>query len=597
MPIQRLDRVLIDRIAAGEVVERPASVVKELVENALDAGATRIEVCIEAGGRRLIRVVDDGSGMDEADLGLAVERHATSKLPTGDLEAIATFGFRGEALPSIASVALLTIATRTHGAGPGRTLQVDAGRKGDIRPGALPPGTRVEVRDLFAATPARLKFLRSDRAEARAVAETLQRLAMTRPDVRFSLASAETAGFDVAACGPGSDGRLERLSQILGRAFGDSAMPVDARRDASTLNGFAGLPTSHRGDAAALHLFVNGRAVKDKVLLGAVRAAYADLIPSGRYPVAALFVGCDPREVDVNVHPAKAEVRFRDPGAIRGLVVGSLKQVLAQALHRAATSVHAVNAAVRYPAPDESRRSLASWSAVSSPSRPQGWGEPEQAFFADDIARPSADLRAEASTIGPEALAAPLGAARAQLHDTYIVAQTADGIVLVDQHAAHERLVYERLKAERAGQGIGRQMLLIPAVVELDPRDAERLGDVASHLEQLGLSIEPFGPGAILVRETPAALGNVDVAPLLRDLADTLAGEGGLLPLERRMDSYLATFACHHSVRAGRRLSGAEMDALLREMERTPGSGQCNHGRPTYVELKLADVERLFARR
>ena len=592
MPIQRLDRVLIDRIAAGEVVERPASAVKELVENALDAGATRIEVTIEAGGRRLIRIVDDGSGMGIEDLDLCVERHATSKLPDGDLEAIHTLGFRGEALPSIASVALLTIATRTADAAQGHALSVDAGRKGAVRPGAQPKGTRVEVRDLFGATPARLKFLKSDRAEARAVAEVVQRLAMAHPRVRFALASGETAGFDHPACAEGPEGLLARLTQVLGREFRPNALPVDAVREGVTLRGFAGLPTWHRGDATALHVFVNGRAVRDKLLVGAARAAYMDFLPAGRYPALALFLGCDPAEVDVNVHPAKSEVRFRDPGLVRGLVVGALKQTLAAAMHRASPT--AAVAGIARPAWAGYASPRAEETAARSLGAPGGFGESGQATFVDDA--PSA--RGDPSRPTQEALVAPLGAARAQVHDTYILAQTTDGLVIVDQHAAHERLVYERLKSDRAAHGIERQALLIPAVVDLAARDVERLSEAAPLLETLGLALEPFGPGAVLVRETPSALGALDAGRLLRDLADALAeDEAATIPLERRLDHYLATFACHHSVRAGRRLTGDEMNALLREMERTPGSGQCNHGRPTYVELKLADIERLFGRR
>ena len=598
MPIRRLDRVLIDRIAAGEVVERPAAAVKELVENALDADARRVEVTIEGGGRRLIRVVDDGAGMDATDLELAVERHATSKLPDGDLARIGTLGFRGEALPSIASVALLAIATRVAGAESGHALQVDAGRKGQVRPGAQPPGTRVEVRDLFAATPARLAFLKGDKAEARAVADVLRRLAMAHPRVRFALASSDTAGFDHPACEPGAAGLLERLTQVLGRDFRPNALPVAAVREGVTLDGFAGLPTWHRGDVGALHLYVNGRAVKDKLLLGAVRAAYADVVPAGRHPTVALFVGCDPGFVDVNVHPAKAEVRFRDPGLVRGLIVGALKQTLAAALHRATPSAAAAveGFAQRNRWTNPPARA-AGWSAGASPSAPHGFGEGGQAAFVDDIATPSARTMAREAP-PPDAVAAPLGAARAQVHDTYILAQTSDGLVIVDQHAAHERLVYERLKRARAARGIAGQPLLIPAVVDLDPPEAERMVEAAPMLATLGLAIESFGPGAVLVRETPAELGLVDATKLVRDLAGALAeDEAGALPLERRLDHYLATFACHHSVRAGRRLGPEEMNALLREMEATPGSGQCNHGRPTYVELKLADIERLFGRR
>lgn len=600
MTIRRLDPVLIDRIAAGEVVERPASAVKELVENALDAGARRIDIVIEGGGRRLIRVVDDGFGMDAGDLDLCVERHATSKLPEGDLSAIRTLGFRGEALPSIASVARLSVTTRTAAAAQALALVVDAGAKGDIRPQAAPCGTRIEVRDLFAATPARLKFLKSDRAEARAVADVVHRLAMAHPEVRFSLTSAETAGFDYAACGPDGEGLLGRLTQVLGRDFTPNSLPLAAARESVTLDGFIGLPTWHRHDSGALHLFVNGRAVKDKLLLGAVRAAYADFIPAGRSPVAAIFVGCDPADVDVNVHPAKAEVRFRDPGLVRGLIVGALKATLQRAVHKASpTSGAAFVDALRggRPTPEAPPRQFdfapAGWSPTTSPSAPPGFAETRQAAYAAE-----GEGTNESSEATEPSSAWPLGVARAQVHETYVVAQTPEGVVIVDQHAAHERLVYERLKNERAARGIARQMLLIPAVVELDAAASERLAEAAPMLETLGLVLEPFGSGAVMVRETPACLGRLDPAPLLRDLADALADEEmSALPLERRLDHYLATFACHHSVRAGRRLTLDEMNALLREMERTPGSGQCNHGRPTYVELKLADLERLFARR
>ncbi len=617
MPIQRLDPVLIDRIAAGEVVERPASAVKELVENALDAGATSIGVTIEAGGRRLIRVIDDGSGMDAADLALSVERHATSKLADGDLAAIRTLGFRGEALPSIASVARLTIASRCtsggqghgqgggQGGGQGHALTVDAGSKGAVRPDAQPRGTRVEVRDLFAATPARLKFLRGDRAEARAVAGAIASLAMANPRVRFALAGGgDTADFDHLACGAGPDGLAERLAQVLGRDFRPNALRIDAAREGIGLHGFASLATWHRGDTGALHFFVNGRAVKDKQLIGAVRAAYADLLPAGRSPTLALYLECPADVVDVNVHPAKSEVRFRDPGLVRGLVIGALKQALAGAMHMASPTAGLADIARPAGASPAWRRDAAyrpqrpiPWEAEASPTAPFGFGERGQAAFTDDASShlaPAADVRAAAT----DEVDAPLGAARAQMHDTYILAQTRDGIVIVDQHAAHERLVYERLKADRAAHGIERQVMLLPVIVDLEPRDAERVAEAAPLLATLGLVVEAFGPGAVLVRETPAALGAFDAADLLRDLAGALAvEEAGSLPLERRLDHYLATFACHRSVRAGRRLGGEEMNALLRDMERTPGSGQCNHGRPTYVELKLADIERLFGRR
>ncbi|WP_460449186.1 DNA mismatch repair endonuclease MutL [Alsobacter sp. SYSU BS001988] len=617
MSVRRLDPVLVDRIAAGEVVERPASAVKELVENALDAGASRIEVVIEGGGRRLIRVVDDGAGMSPQDLDLAVERHATSKLPDGDLFAIDTLGFRGEALPSIGAVSRLSIATRQAGAAHGSSILVDAGLKHPVRPAALDRGTRVEIADLFFATPARLKFLKTDRAEAQAVADMLKRLAMAHPGVRFELGGEGAPALDYpAAPGDPQAAMLARLGQALGRDFVDNALPLDAMRDEAGLVGLAGLPTFHRPTAAWIHLFVNGRPVRDKLLLGAVKGAYADVVPSGRHPALALFVSCPPRLVDVNVHPGKSEVRFRDPGLIRGLVVGALKQALAGAGHRASNTVGAATldalrahsgaqAARSWFAAPPARNAQWDWRASPaapasppgpSPHRQPGFAAPPQAAFVT-LAEPAADLRAAEAAPAPDLLARPLGAARAQLHDTYIVAQTQDGVVIVDQHAAHERLVYERLKRERAEGGVARQLLLIPAVVDLDPVAVDRLCEKAGVLAALGLAVEAFGPGAVAVSEVPAALAGADVGALVRDLADSMEDWGGALALEDRLDHVLATFACHHSVRAGRRLKPEEMNALLREMEATPLSGQCNHGRPTYVELKLADVERLFGRR
>ncbi len=612
MSVRRLDPVLVDRIAAGEVVERPASAVKELVENALDAAASRIEVVVEAGGRRLIRVVDDGAGMTPQDLELAVERHATSKLPDGDLFAIDTLGFRGEALPSIGAVARLSIATRRRDAGHGSSVLVDAGLKHPVRPAAIDRGTRVEVADLFFATPARLKFLKTDRAEAQAVADVVRRLAMAHPAVRLALAGEGAPALDYPAVdGEGADGLARRLGQVLGGNFIANAVPVDAMREEVRLEGFAGLPTLHKATAGAVHLFVNGRPVRDKLLLGAVKAAYADVVPFGRHPALALFVRCEPRAVDVNVHPGKSEVRFRDPGLVRGLVVGALKETLARAGHRASNTVSARTLDALRPGGAQPR----GWSSGGSPPRDWDWRtspaapeEPRRAEaggFADAaqvafavLSTPSADPRGALAEVQPDLVEKPLGAARAQVHDTYIVSQTRDGVVIVDQHAAHERLVYERLKRERAGQGVARQVLLIPVVVDLDPVEAGRLLDRASLLADLGLVVEGFGPGAIAVSEAPAALAaSADIAGLVRDLAQSLEEWGGALALEDRLDHVLATFACHHSVRAGRRLRPDEMNALLREMERTPLSGQCNHGRPTYVELKLSDIERLFGRR
>ncbi len=619
MPVRRLDPILIDRIAAGEVVERPASAIKELVENALDAGAQRVSVRIESAGRALIRVSDDGCGMDAADLALAIERHATSKLPTGDLLAIATLGFRGEALPSIGSVARLDITTRAAASDRAFGVTVDAGVAAPVRPAARGPGTTVEVRDLFAATPARLKFLKSDRAEASAVADALRRLAMAHPTVHLSLEGTPTVGFDYLACPDDDEGRLTRIAQIVGDDFVDNALPLRAERegperDGVVLSGFVGLPTFHRGTRDGQYLFVNGRPVRDKLLTSALYAGYMDHVPQGRFPVVALFLSCEARAVDVNVHPAKAEVRFRDANLVRGLVVSAVRDALSGARHRAATTggtrtLDAIEARAfgqppGRPAYSAPPRPAGGWDARRSPGAPAGFApaaraaspgfaENAQASFAS---APSADVRSPAE----DALAdadAPLGAARAQFHETYILAQTRDGVVIVDQHAAHERLVYERLKRARAEGGIAGQLMLIPTVVDMPSDEAALLLDEAAALAGLGLGLEAFGPGAVAVTEIPSAIGNADAARLVRDLAELIKVEGTTVPLERRLDHYLATMACHHSVRAGRRLLPDEMNALLREMERTPGSGQCNHGRPTYVELKLADIERLFGRR
>jgi DNA mismatch repair protein MutL len=595
--VRRLDSMLVDRIAAGEVVERPASAVKELVENALDAGASRIEIVIEAGGRRLIRVSDDGHGMDPDDLALAVDRHATSKLPNGDLSAIATLGFRGEALPSIGSVAELLIETRgadtAQGASFGARISVSFGEKGAVAPCARTKGTRVEVRDLFASVPARLKFLKGERAEGQAVADVLKRLAIAHPNVRFSLASDHGGRFDYAAM-YGPDALTRRLADVLGREFADDCVAIDATREGFALSGHAGLPTFNRANALNQFMFVNGRPVRDKLLAGAVRAAYLDFLPADRHGVVALFIACPPREVDVNVHPAKAEVRFRDPGLVRGLVIGALKEALVNARHRA--SAYGGRGALHILSRGKPQQD---WDWGRSPAAltqaAQDFAEQEQRAFVVDA--PAADARANARPPAREAVDAPLGAARAQLHENYIVAQTRDGMVLVDQHAAHERLVYEQLKRQRETNGIARQPLLVPAVVDMEQDDVACIIDAADNLAELGLIVESFGPGAVLVREMPALLGNADVRRLLQDIADRLAEDESASALERSLDKVLATVACHNSVRAGRRLNAEEMNALLREMEATPGSGQCNHGRPTYIELKLADIERLFKRR
>jgi len=611
MPVRQLSESLINRIAAGEVVERPASAVKELVENALDAGARRIEIVIDGGGRRLIRVSDDGGGMTRADLDLSVERHATSKLDEEDLLAIATLGFRGEALPSIGAVGRLTITTRHAREPHAWTLSVDAGVKSEIAPAALGQGTRVEVRDLFYPTPARLKFLKSDRAEGEAVREVVRRLAMSRPDVTFTLATEDRAAATWPAALPGAAGRLARLGDVLGADFRANAVEVAGGREGLRIEGYAALPTFTRANALGQYLFVNDRPVRDKLLLGAVRAAYADYLPRDRHPVLALFVTLDLREVDVNVHPAKTEVRFRDAGLVRASIVSALREALARDAQRAAsTGGDATIAAFRAGAgPSFAPPRRTGWDWRRSPAMPMvaprfqtardaaapGLAEAAQAAF--DVVMPSADSRAAVAEAAPDLLDRPLGAARAQIHETYIVAQTRDGLVVVDQHAAHERLVYERLKAAVEREGVARQILLIPEVVELDESDVERLLSRRYELSRYGLAIESFGPGAVAVRETPALLGEIDAGALLRDLAEHMAEWEDSVPLERRLMHVAATMACYGSVRAGRRLKPEEMNALLREMEATPNSGQCNHGRPTYVELKLTDIERLFGRR
>ncbi len=595
MAIRQLSPETINRIAAGEVVERPASVVKELVENALDAGSAEIDVVTASGGLSLIRVSDDGCGMGPDDLALSVERHATSKLSDDDLFAIRTLGFRGEALPSIGSIAKLTILSRADGAPDAFAITVDRGTKEALKPAAGNTGTRVEVRDLFSSVPARLKFMKSERAENMAVSEVVKRLAMAHPEVGFTLTTGERTGLRFPREAAGPEGHLQRLGRIMGRAFLDDALSVAGTREDVVVTGFAGLPTLHRPDASQQYLFVNGRPVKDKLLIGAVRAAYGDLIPRGRHPLLALFVTLAPDAVDVNVHPAKAEVRFRDAGTVRALIVTALSMALHAAGHRASAGGGAATLNELRPnvVPFERRRTNYS-SGRSSVSF--GLAEAMQAPF-EAFESPSADARADAEPVPEALLDRPLGAARAQVHETYILAQTRDAIVIVDQHAAHERLVYERMKAMLATSGVARQGLLIPVVVELDAAEAAAIAERAGELAELGLVVEPFGPGAVAVRETPALLGDADVQGLVKDLAADIAGEGHGLALKERLEAVCATLACHGSVRAGRRLTPEEMNALLRDMEATPYSGQCNHGRPTYVELKLSDIERLFGRR
>ena len=606
--IRRLEEGTINRIAAGEVVERPASAVKELVENALDAGAHRIQVTIAEGGAALIIVEDDGEGMDADALILAVERHATSKLArdsegADDLTHIATLGFRGEALPSIGAVAKLAITSRTK-MSPAHVITVEGGVAAGPKPvgflGSGQNGTRVEVRNLFYATPARLKFLKSPRAESLAVSDVVKRLAMARPDVAFVLTDDGRVVLSLTAEETLFEGSLRRLAKLMGRDFADNAAPIMAEREQVRLSGFAGLPTYNRANAQAQFLFVNGRAVRDRLLLGAVKGAYADYLARDRHPAVALFLSCDPEFVDVNVHPAKAEIRFRDSGLVRGLIVGALKAALHEESHRASTTVaDEALAAIRPGGAPPPHRPY-----VPQQARFSGFSEAAAAFAAPlevPAARPSHSHSAHDHHDEHDHAAheggSPLGVARAQVHDTYIVAQTQDGIVIVDQHAAHERLVYERMKRSLNNGGVKRQALLIPEVVELDEGEASRVLARADELATLGLVVESFGPGALLVRETPALLGEVDAKALVRDIADELTETDSANSLKERLDHVSATLACHGSVRAGRRLNTDEMNALLREMESTPHSGQCNHGRPTYVELKLADIERLFGRR
>jgi DNA mismatch repair protein MutL len=610
MPIRRLPPELVSRIAAGEVVERPASAVKELIENAVDAGAARIEIQAEGGGLARILVADDGAGLGPDELPLAVERHATSKLAPGpdgalDLLRIATLGFRGEALPSIGSVARLSIAARKAGEGA-HAILVEGGAVGSVAPAPFAGGhgARVEVRDLFYATPARLKFMKSERAEALAIAEEVKRQAMAHAEVGFSLDIDGRKALRLPPEAPGEAGRLARLAAVLGAEFADNALAIDQVRDGVRLMGHAGVPTFNRGNGQHQYLFVNGRPVRDRLLQGALRGAYADFLARDRHPVAALYLELDPTLVDVNVHPAKAEVRFRDPALVRGLIIGALRHALAGARHRASTTVAAEALAGFRPGYQSgpSATGFSAWSAGGWTPRPPA--DPLLAGVAEISARfepppgyPAAGFGADGQAPAFDPIDFPLGAARAQLHETYIVAQTRDGVVIVDQHAAHERLVYERMKDGMAAGGVPRQALLMPQVVDLDPAEAERVAARVGELAELGLVLEPFGPGAVLVRETPAALGQVDAGGLVRDLADDLAEHGAALALKERLEHVAATMACHGSVRAGRRLTAPEMNALLREMEATPHSGQCNHGRPTYVELKLADIERLFGRR
>ncbi|MBV7377331.1 DNA mismatch repair endonuclease MutL [Maritimibacter dapengensis] len=599
--IRQLDDAAINRIAAGEVVERPASAVKELVENAIDAGATRIEVAYADGGKTLIRVSDDGCGIEGADLPLALSRHATSKIDGSDLLDIHTFGFRGEALPSLGAVGRLTITSRAEG--DAAQLRVAGGEMDPVKPAALSRGTVVELRDLFYATPARLKFLRTDRAEAQAITDVVKRLAMAEPHIGFTLRDVSGGGEGRVTfqCPPENgdlfDALHARLSTILGRDFAENALPIDALREGFRLTGYAALPTYSRGAAVAQFLFVNGRPVRDKLLYGALRGAYADFLSRDRHPAAALFVTCDPKLVDVNVHPAKSEVRFREPGLVRGLIVSSLRHALAEAGHRASSTVADATLGAMRPEPTgprvyqmdrpSSAQIQHSYQSQAPAQGAMGFSETPSARF--DPIEPERDDARVAEHL-------PLGAARAQVHENYIIAQTETGMVIVDGHAAHERLNYEKLKRQMAENGVARQALLIPEIVDLSESDAQTLLAMSDQLAAMGLVIEAFGGGAIAVRETPAILGTVNAEAMIRDVLDEVADLGTTQHVQEKIEAVLSRVACHGSIRSGRRMRAEEMNALLREMEATPHSGQCNHGRPTYVELKLSDFERLFGR-
>lgn len=602
--IRHLPETLINQIAAGEVIERPAAAVKELVENSIDAGATQIDVTIHHGGKSLIIIDDDGIGMDKDELPMALDRHATSKLADNDLTHIASLGFRGEALPSIGAVSRLGLVSAK--AGEAWSIQVDGGKKGAIQPASRQKGTRVEVRDLFYATPARLKFLKSEKSEYLAVKDTITRLAMAYPDIAFTLRHHETTTMKMPRhSGDFWEARLARLSAIMGKEFQDNAMPIEAIKGETRLTGFASLPTYHRGNAQHQYLFVNGRPVKDRLIVGCIRAAYADVLHRDRHPLVALFLDLPFEEVDINVHPAKTEVRFRQAQHMRGLIISALQHAIMEHSQTASTSVAS-----------ETLSAFKSYSAVNqnfghhpSPSYPSYYGQ-SQTRLPSGAAQavleswapttrfetsPQDQLQCEAAQERDDY---PLGSARAQLHGTYIVAQTRDGLVIVDQHAAHERLVYEKIKAQMAGEGVKRQALLIPEIIELDPDDAQTLLSRSEELSGLGLVIESFGSNAVAVQEVPVLLGaKLDVKGLILDLVDELNELDSVKGLHEKLFEVCSSMACHGSIRAGRRLTVDEMNALLRQMEQTPFSGQCNHGRPTYVGLELKDIEKLFGRR
>ena len=586
--IKQLSETAINQIAAGEVVERPASAIKELVENAIDAGATRIAIDYVDGGKSFIRVTDNGSGIRTEDLPLAMTRHATSKIDGSNLLDIQSFGFRGEALPSLGAVGKLNIMSRC-GEADGAELQVNGGKLSAVRPVAMQPGTRVTLSDLFYATPARLKFLRSDRAEAKSISDTIRRLAMAEPSISFTLRDMATERIILqvqAEQGDMFDALRGRLGQIMGNTFIENAITVDAEREGICLTGFAGLPTYSRGSAISQFLFVNGRPVRDKLLLGGLRGAYSDLLPRDRHPVVALFVECEPECVDVNVHPAKAEVRFRDPGIVRGLIVSGLRQSMAQAGYRTATTLADV-ALGKFEAQTKSR--VYQMDRVGNSFGYAASRENETIFDVQPSARTETEYQTETQNT-------PLGAARAQLHENYIISQTDQGLIIVDAHAAHERLLYEKLKAQLNNSRVLSQALLIPEVITLPEDEILLLLEQSDVLSKLGLTVEAFGQGAVSVQTIPAILGQINVKKLVFDIVDELSDGGSIQSLNSKIETILSRVACHGSVRTGRRMQADEMNALLREMESTPYSGQCNHGRPTYVSLSMTDIAKLFGR-
>lgn len=615
MKIHHLSETIINQISAGEVIERPASVVKELVENAIDAGATRIEITTAGGGKNLIRVSDNGFGIDADELPLAISRHCTSKM-NDDVHDIRALGFRGEALPSIGSVSKLKIISRTASSDNAYEIIVSAGHVQAPRPAASNCGTIVEVRDLFFVTPARLKFMKTDRAEASAITDIVKRIAMAFPHIRFSLSGTDRSLLEYSATTLDQEGQLQRIVQIMGKDFATNSIALNAERNGVTLKGFAGIPSFNRGNSLQQFFYINGRPVRDKMLMGAIRGAYADSIARDRHAICVLFIDLPPSDVDVNVHPAKADVRFRDPGHIRGLVIGGIREALGHSgIRPASTGTDAMLAAFR-PAGNAPQSTATQLSFqknayhyrpepippashyVNKPLYEHSNGMHEhQATGRDDFLIPTGDARPASHEPTVDELSHPLGAARAQIHKNYIIAQTDDSLIIVDQHAAHERLVYEALKNALYSKPLAAQMLLIPEIVELPEDDIERLLGHSETLQKFGLVIESFGPGALAVRETPALLGEVDVQSLIKDLSDEVSEHETTDGLKAMLDYVAATMACHGSIRSGRLLRAEEMNALLRDMEATPGSGTCNHGRPTYIELKLNDIERLFGRR